>query len=297
MRKLSYFLLVGIVAMLAAPAEAVVEVVDGGVKCAPTDPVCQTDLIAGQNITVGTVDIFFEGTTLRVVFNVDDGNDWFLTETHLYVGVTPPTKSAPGQLGHKHEDLDYVKTDTYEFTYAAPPTDCVYFAAHAVVERVVGYEFVPGDLELGLPDQVQMKVAYPYGGASSYFFTTVAGGTILDGTYGGWCIDTANTIGNNTWYTANVYSSLEEIPGGTVDYPENLDKVNWILNQGFVGTASGCGDLYTYGDVQRAIWALIDDTQIPAFWAHGPSVASTRFSQLRMLAGKASSPSVAASWP
>jgi len=43
--------------------------------------------------------------------------------------------------------------------------------------------------------------------------------------------------------------------------PENLDLVNWILNQELVGTASICGGDYTYGDVQRAIWGLLDDGQ------------------------------------
>jgi hypothetical protein len=111
-----------------------------------------------------------------------------------------------------------------------------------------------------LPDQVQFKVQYPYGGGDAYFPTvTIAGGTVLDGTYDGWCVDTDHTIGNNTWYNANVYSSYEDMTG-LVYYPENMDKVNWILNQGFVYQPSpGCSGSYTYGDVQRAIWTLVED--------------------------------------
>jgi hypothetical protein len=117
------------------------------------------------------------------------------------------------------------------------------------------------DFAAALPDQVQFKVQYPYGGGDAYFPTvTVAGGTVLDGTYDGWCLDTDNVIYQNTWYNANIYSSYEDL-SGKVEYPENMDLVNWIVNQDFVGQPSpGCDGNYTYGDVQRAIWELIEDT-------------------------------------
>jgi hypothetical protein len=57
-----------------------------------------------------------------------------------------------------------------------------------------------------------------------------------------------------------VYSSYEDLPEGLVEYTENLDLVNWIINQGYVGQVSPDGyGTYTYGDVQRAIWTLIED--------------------------------------
>ena len=37
-----------------------------------------------------------------------------------------------------------------------------------------------------------------------------------------------------------------------MDKPENLDLVNWILNQGFEAS-------YSYNDIQSAIWQLVDD--------------------------------------
>jgi hypothetical protein len=55
-----------------------------------------------------------------------------------------------------------------------------------------------------------------------------------------------------------VYSSYETLPGDAVAYDENLDLVNWILNQDYVGQPSpGCGGSYTFGDVQMAIWDFI----------------------------------------
>ena len=111
--------------------------------------------------------------------------------------------------------------------------------------------------EAALPGQIQMKVKYPYTGAPSYFETLVNGDP-LTGTYEGWCVDTDHVI-YQVWYTADVYSSYEDLPVEVIDIPENLDLVNWIINQDYVGQlSSGCIGNNTYGEVQRAIWTLID---------------------------------------
>ena len=39
----------------------------------------------------------------------------------------------------------------------------------------------------------------------------------------------------------------------------NFDLVNWIINQDYVGKPAGAARHYTYGDVQRAIWELIEE--------------------------------------
>ncbi|MEQ8468436.1 SdrD B-like domain-containing protein, partial [Coleofasciculus sp. E1-EBD-02] len=85
-------------------------------------------------------------------------------------------------------------------------------------------------------------------------------------TFDGYCLDTDRPINRNVDYTAKVYSSGEPLPDeligpGLIEKPENLDLVNWILNQGFEGEASTGNGTYTSGDVQRAIWELIDDQQ------------------------------------
>ena len=126
-----------------------------------------------------------------------------------------------------------------------------------------------------LPNQVTMSVQYPYAGGPAYFpLVTVSGDAALNGYYEGWCIDQDHTIANNTNYIANVFSSYETLPAGLVEHPENFDLVNWIINQDFVykpandllppdagnnGYGESLGN-YTYGDVQRAIWELIDDS-------------------------------------
>jgi len=85
-------------------------------------------------------------------------------------------------------------------------------------------------------------------------------------TFDGYCLDTDRPINRNVDYTAKVYSSGEPLPDeligpGLIEKPENLDRVNWILNQGFEGQASTGNGTYTSGDIQRAIWELIDDQQ------------------------------------
>ncbi len=118
----------------------------------------------------------------------------------------------------------------------------------------------------GLPAQVQMVLTHPGGGfgQSSYFDVTILGDSILAGMYDDYCVNNSQTIAPGATYTADVYSSLDALPEGLVDFPENLDKVNYVLNQGFVGKASADGSLFTYSDVQRAIWALVDDSQSTA---------------------------------
>ncbi|MHB8134720.1 MAG: prealbumin-like fold domain-containing protein [Anaerolineaceae bacterium] len=112
-----------------------------------------------------------------------------------------------------------------------------------------------------LPNQVTMSVQYPVNGGPAYFpLTTVTNGGLLNGDYEGWCADIDHVIYQGTPYTANVYSSYETLPAGLIEKAYNLDLVNWILNQDFVGKPAG-GSLgtFTYGDVQRAIWELIED--------------------------------------
>jgi hypothetical protein len=230
-----------------------------------------TDLIADGGdpstaVVVGEVQVWNDVTNLYIKYVMNE--EWCLTETHLHVATDPAnfplTKKGSPKIGNfqyegMHECID-------NFSYVVPLSeewDDLYIAAHALVRLVepVDYESDLPGFEAALPDQVTMSVQYPYGGGPAYFpVTTVSGGTVLDGTYLGWCVDTENVIYQNTSYTANVYSSYESLPDGTVDYPENLDLVNWIINQGFVGQpSSGCSGNYTYGDVQRAIWELIDD--------------------------------------
>ena len=51
------------------------------------------------------------------------------------------------------------------------------------------------------------------------------------------------------------------VPTGILGHPENLDLINWILNQDFASmdNGDGTGQTYTEAEVQGAIWGLTDD--------------------------------------
>jgi hypothetical protein len=54
--------------------------------------------------------------------------------------------------------------------------------------------------------------------------------------------------------------SYGTLPAGLVDYPENLDLANWLMNQNLIGTeAPGGLGIYTKYDLQMALWTLLDD--------------------------------------
>ncbi|MFX0030157.1 MAG: hypothetical protein ACFE8B_13180 [Candidatus Hermodarchaeota archaeon] len=232
-----------------------------------------TDLFAGQNIPVGHVIVWNDADYLHVKYLIDDdltpddpsddGVPTLIYETHLHVAESidgiPQTKKGnpiPGKFDYNTEHNPGVSEYTYQIPLVWDLDFELSIAAHAVVQKLGGLAGV----ELALPDQVTMEVSYPYSGGPAYFpETIISGGTILDGIYEGWCVDTDNVIYQNTEYTANVYSSYEQIPDSLIEFPENLDLVNWIINQGYVGQSSACGGIFTYGDIQLAIWTLIED--------------------------------------
>jgi hypothetical protein len=132
-----------------------------------------------------------------------------------------------------------------------------------------GFDDVAFDEQLGelnQPGTTKIRVTYPYEGGPALFPTTEIdydGNGVADFTTTSWCIDTDHTIYNNTWYCTTLVSSYD-YPHGLDDTRwANLDVVNWILNQGFVGQSSGPAGTYTYGDVQIAIWSLLEDATSP----------------------------------
>jgi hypothetical protein len=107
--------------------------------------------------------------------------------------------------------------------------------------------------------QGTLSVQYPVPGGPSYFQSTVAIDSYLNGTFDGWCSDTTRTINASTPYSIKIFTDYANLPAGAVDFAGNFNQVHWILNQGFVGTTSPGGfGIYTYGDVQRAIWTLLE---------------------------------------
>ena len=226
---------------------------------ASVDGVAVTDLIAGQDFDnpVGTVTVKFDDEdNIVVTYKTDAG--WFITETHLHIaeqpGLIPTNNGGNPRIGHFDNGEEGLFDS--EVSYTIPydkEWDCYYIAAHAVVTGGEGEADFESIAEM-LPGTADISVTAPSPGGSTYFPNiNIDNGGELNGDYPGWCLEPDIQIANGTF---DVFSSVGDLPSG---YPENFfNKVNWILNQKFVGTESPIDDTpdFTYGDVQIAIWVL-----------------------------------------
>ncbi|MBO6589808.1 MAG: hypothetical protein JJ885_06985 [Muricauda sp.] len=95
--------------------------------------------------------------------------------------------------------------------------------------------------------------------ASGAYFDLTINDTELAGAYAAWCMDFEAALNAGQCFEGNAYSSYSVIPDSGIEQPENFDLINWIINQNFVGKASSGGELFTFGDVQYAMWVLIDN--------------------------------------
>lgn len=221
-----------------------------------------TDLFAGQHHYAGSFSVDNNSTELFVDFETADG--WIITETHLYASTEAPRHHAPGRFGYASDEMTPWQSYTIPLSELGASTgDTIYVAGHAVVREVLGYE--PSDVDgfnLALPENVTFVPQHP--GGDSYWDVNITSGDPLSGTYDAWCVDTDRTMAPGRTYNATTHSSLDpaEDFAGLVDRPENFDLVNYIINQDWVGRPSPSGGTYTYGDVQRAIWTVIDDRVI-----------------------------------
>ncbi len=114
--------------------------IGGGTTPDPTYSSFQTDLMAGQNIYSGIVNV--DVVDDNVVVSYTSESDWEIVETHLYVGplnLLPTTGSGNPQIGHfPYQDTHPAGTVNVE--YVGPGIsegECVYIAAHAVVVNSV----------------------------------------------------------------------------------------------------------------------------------------------------------------
>ncbi|WP_298506689.1 hypothetical protein [uncultured Maribacter sp.] len=93
---------------------------------------------------------------------------------------------------------------------------------------------------------------------ASYFLIDIELGDLAGSDIPAWCVDVDLSL-NVECFNAEVYSSYDILPDNKFENPQNFDLVNWILNQDFIGQPSPSGGNYTFGDLQWAIWELIDD--------------------------------------
>jgi hypothetical protein len=223
-------------------------------------------LLAGQDKQVGEVRVWNDDMNVYVKYVITN-DDWCITMTHLAVEENlndiPQTKAGPIPGLFDYSGNHECETEIL-YTVPLPLENQVYIAAHAVVASICGEEDpdLDGFCET-LTASATLVTTDPFEGGPAYFpnIDVDAGADPLTGDYKGWCVSTSLSITEGVLHNANVYCSYDYVDG-LVDYPENLDLINWILNQDFVYKPTSCNPAlptYTYGSVQRAIWSLIDD--------------------------------------
>ncbi len=236
----------------------------------------ETPLLAGQHYEVGTVIVEFDGDSINVTYEISR-DDWFITETHLHVAVEkediPVNNSGNPMIGLFEYGDDDLFTNEISYTIAKSDIDpdydgdCYYVAAHAVVVNISeeGDYISLEAFANNLPEETNLGIIQgPVNGGSAYFPQVSLSNSTIEGDYPAWCIEKQVYIYPNELMDADVYSSYDmDNISALVDHPENFPKVNWLLNQNFVGKESDCdqdsqgGTVYTYGDVQIAIWILL----------------------------------------
>ncbi|MHA2042302.1 MAG: hypothetical protein ACW975_10600, partial [Candidatus Thorarchaeota archaeon] len=154
----------------------------------------------------------------------------------------------------------YFQYTIQEEDYVCP----IIFAPVLGQQVITGQVLVSEWADIVITGTVHIKVMYPTPGGPAYFphlYVSTDGATANGWEYDflGYCVDTEHVIYQNTWYEANVYECGDDLTD-VVDRPENIEYVQHILDQDWVGKTSENGyGIYTYGDVQRAIWEVIDD--------------------------------------
>ncbi|MGM0770277.1 MAG: hypothetical protein ACQESU_01530 [Halobacteriota archaeon] len=116
------------------------------------DPTLSTYcLFAGQDIPIGTVDVWHDCTNLYVKYMIDEEyEDWYFTETHFDIGLKAADiqqnkkgNPIPGQFAYGNDSLHYVTEYTETIPLADLPDgfcDGVTIATHAAVVEIGEFE-------------------------------------------------------------------------------------------------------------------------------------------------------------
>jgi len=252
---------------------------------------------------IPNADSSFDSGRLHVIFhfNYDAGiYPWYITKVYFHVGDKlndiPHNNNGvtPEKCNYVYDKSDTIKTGTHSFWYNLPDdndNDGYYIFANAVGCHYGGVE----GFNMYLPKN---KITYQvtHNSPNSYFkinFLNGSGG-ILTGPYQSNCVDPDNQIFPPINLTGRVYSSYDTFPAHLkfeVDNWQNLDIVNWLINNYPVGSSVqqrsyslpwtsatypfpqsnfsapvGTG-IVTWVDIQAAIWAILDNSPVYISWS------------------------------
>lgn len=218
----------------------------------------------GQSVTVGAAEAWIKiyGVGLPGDLLIDgNSNGGTLPRSFAWVHAIPGDLNSPVigfEAGAQLDEGNYASAEAHlAYGSTSASTGALGFNEQAFSEQIEN---------LNQPGTTRIRVTYPFEGGPALFPTTEIdydGDGSADFTTTSWCIDTDHVIYNNTWYCTSLYSSFNYPESLDDTRWENLDVVNWILNQHFVGQSAGGFGTYTYGDVQYAIWSLVEDATSP----------------------------------
>ncbi len=209
------------------------------------------ELLAGQDIEVGTVTVTNDDEKICVTYELNDwalDEGWLIYETHLAIAkdfddipTNRPGNPIPGQFPYGDDELDGLPYWQVCIPFDELDVDCgdeVYIAAHAVVNII---DCLPEEVNFNIRDW-----------ANPNTFRIIVDEIEYDGL--GWCADAGTRIesGTSVFYDGNVYVSTslpEDTPWCVADRP--WGSINWILNNWYPD--------YSSGDAQIAMWSLIHD--------------------------------------
>lgn len=240
---------------------------------------CEFDLIAAQHYDVGRVTLDWKSDHLQVTYLIEN-TEWYLTEVHFGPVESPNGRAIPGQLLYQHDGL-WTQALRFEIPLddlcggkhckdgKCYKCDC-YFAAHAVVKKEVPcdkrwepktyYDAAPDGFALPTFAQFRSYLA----GSRAQYRAEIRGEAPLAGNgFNAWCLDREAEVRTGRWYDARVITDWDELEG-VVDHPENMDLVEWLVLQRFVGRTTMCGEIVQRHHVQRAIWELVDEPGVPS---------------------------------
>jgi hypothetical protein len=213
-------------------------------------------------IPIGEVRVWEEPGYLYIKYAITNA-DWRLSSTHVYVTSRNRNFTPIGSYVEPFRlELERAHMGEMEYTYEIPsqwPENTQFrIAAKAEVLAIQGYTSDIEGLIDSLPESVQVMAVQPSPDNMAYFDLTVAESELFDGFHHGWCVDLDRSSYREKWYTYEVYTAYDKLPPQIMEFPENLDLVNWILNKEFVGKMSQHGDPFTFGDIQHCIWMLLE---------------------------------------
>ena len=189
-------------------------------------------LYAGKDIDVGTVSVWNDGENIHVEYETT--GDWYITETHLYIGKNVPPTSAPGQFPYSmpHEpEVDYYKytialDEIYAYkmqtnkkgkstgvmitdgTPGVNVDETVYIAAHAVVIHITD-----GSIDF-YSDTTTTYKSYPVG--------PIGNNAVLAWVHPNWISDLDHTFTDAEWIWES-YRVNNSVDGDIVDFYKTVN--------------------------------------------------------------------------